>query len=70
MTTTEFNPFEHAARTKKAIKLARTLVAAGVTEFSEINDTVKALAVQAAGVNEPSEATWAVVEVLITEGVS
>lgn len=66
-TETEYNPFEHRARTKKAIKLAACLVQAGLEPEQEITSVHKELAVAVTGVHPGSEATWAVVEALVND---
>lgn len=57
--------FKSAARLEKALKLAQTMAAVGADATAIHNTTTRRLAEKIAGVNESSDATWAMVAVLL-----
>lgn len=66
-TETEVNPYEVAARTRKAARIAIAVVKAGTTELPEgwaVDGNLRALAA-ALGENRPSDETLAVVRELV-----
>lgn len=58
--------FKSAARLKKALKLAMVLASTGGNAADIHNASVRRLAEKVAGVNKSSDATWAMVAVLMS----
>lgn len=62
--------FKTAAQLRKALKLSMAVAACGGSAPDTINKTVRRLAEKAAGLPESSDATWAMVAVLLNPTTS